>query len=140
MLTYGTKYKEVVFGIAFGLGASLIDAAMHASMGGGEFLTELFHPSLVMAAYRLLFLALGVSLGVLLWLRNRTERAFRDLSASCAELRKSVEGPSLLLHTNLQLFLMQHADGLSDDATQLIQSAYENSAAVRRALTVPSRC
>jgi hypothetical protein len=140
MLRYGTKYKEVVFGVVFGLGASLIDAGMHASMAGSDFLTEFFHPSLVMATYRFLFLVLGVSLGGLLWLRNQTERAFRDLSASCAALRSNIEGPSVLLHTSLQQFLMQHTDGLADDATSLIRTAYENSNAVRRALTAISPC
>ncbi len=135
MLRYGTKYKEILFGTLFGVGASLIDVKMHASMGDSGFVTELIHPTLMMAAYRVLFLAFGVTLGLLLWLRNRRERAFRELSSSFDALRRNLAGPSLLVHTNLQVLLMQHSGVLSEDALAAIQMAYENSANVQRVLT-----
>jgi hypothetical protein len=87
MSRHGTKYKEIVFGVLFGIGASLIDVAMHATMGGGDWLSELFHPTFVMAAYRILFLLFGIGLGVVLWQRNRSERDFRQLSAAFDALR-----------------------------------------------------
>lgn len=116
MLRYGPKYKEILFGTLFGVGASLIDVKMHAGMADSDFLTELIHPTLMMATYRVLFLAFGITLGLLLWLRNQRERAFRDLSSSFDTLRKNLAGPSLLVHTNLQVLLMQHTVGLSEDA------------------------
>ncbi len=135
MLRYGTKYKEVIFGALFGVGASLIDVAMHATMRSGDFLTELIHPTPVMAVYRILFLAFGVGLGVVLWLRNRSERDFRQMSASFDALRKNITAPSMLVHANLQVLLMQHEGRIPDDALAVIRSAYENSSVVQRELT-----
>ncbi len=135
MLRYGTKYKEVIFGVSFGIGASLIDAAMHATMGDRGFLTELLHPTPVMAAYRVLFLAFGAGLGVLLWLKNRRERDFRELSSSFEALRKNLIAPSMLVHVNLQTLLMQHGASLSDEALTVVRTAYESSTAVQRVLT-----
>lgn len=135
MLRYGTKYKEILFGTLFGVAASLIDVKMHAGMADSDFLTEFIHPTPMMAAYRVLFLAFGVTLGLLLWLRNRRERAFRDLSSSFNALRRNLAGSSLLVHTNLQVLLMQHSGSLSKDALAAIQIAYENSADVQRVLT-----
>ncbi|MDT8069523.1 MAG: hypothetical protein ROO76_15270 [Terriglobia bacterium] len=134
MLRRGTKYKEVIFGVLFGVGASLIDVAMHTTMRGGDWLAELLHPTLVMAAYRTLFLVFGVGLGILLWQRNRTERDFRRLSAAFDALRRELTAPSMLVHTNLQLLLTRHQDQLSPDATAVIRAAYENSTVIQRVL------
>ncbi len=135
MLRYGTKYKEIIFGTLFGVGASLIDVAMHATMRSGDFLTELIHPTPVMAAYRFLFLAFGVGLGVLLWLRNRSERGFRQMSASFDALRKNITGPAMLVHADLRFLLMLHEGRIPDDALAVIRAAYENSTVVQRILT-----
>ena len=135
MIRYGTKYKEVIFGVLFGVGASLIDAAMHATMGNGDILSELIHPTLVMAAYRTLFLAFGVGLGVALWLRNRSERAFRQVSASFDAMRRDVTAPAMLIHANLQVLLMQYEGRISDDAMAMIRETYEYSGAIHRVLT-----
>jgi hypothetical protein len=135
MLRFGGKYKEVIFGTLFGVGASLIDAAMHASMADSNFFTELVHPTLVMAAYRILFLAFGVGLGMLLWLKNRRERVFRELSLSFEALRRNITAPSMLVHVNLQTLLMQYGGSVSNDALAVIRIAYENSAAIQRVLT-----
>lgn len=135
MSRHGTKYKEIVFGALFGIGASLIDVAMHATMGGGEWLSELLHPTLVMAAYRILFLLLGIGLGVVLWQRNRSERDFRQLSASFDAFRRNITAPSMLVHTNLQLLLTRHEDRLSEDALTVVRAAYDNSTVLQRVLT-----
>lgn len=135
MLRYGTKYKEIIFGVLFGVGASLIDVAMHATMRSSDFLTELIHPTHVMAAYRFLFLAFGVLLGVLLWLKNRSERDFRKLFASFDALRKNVAGPAMLVHADLQAFLLLQGDRIPADALAMIRGAYENSTVVQRMLT-----
>lgn len=135
MLRFGAKYKEVIFGTLFGVGASLIDTAMHVTMADSDFFTELIHPTLVMAAYRVLFLALGVGIGVLLWLKNRRERDFRELSSSFEALRRNIAAPSMLVHVNLQTLLMQYGASLSDEALTVIRTAYESSTAVQRVLT-----
>jgi hypothetical protein len=135
MLQYGTKYKEVIFGVSFGIGASLIDVAMHASMADSDLFSELVHPTLVMAAYRILFLTFGVGLGWLLWLKNRRERAFRELSLSFEALRRNLLAPSMLAHVNLETLLMQYGAGLSDDALAVVRTAFEKSSIVQRILT-----
>lgn len=138
MLRFGTKYKEVIFGALFGVGASLIDAAMHVTMMDSDFLSELIHPTAVMTAYRILFFVSGVGLGVLLWLKNRSERDFRQLSASFEAFRKNVTAPAMLLHADLQVVLMQHGSHLQGDALAVIRAAYENSNVVQRVLSDPS--
>lgn len=129
-----STYKEIVFGALFGLGASLIDVAMHVSMEGGDWFAELTRPSPVMAFYRVLFLVLGVSLGTLLWQRNRTERDFRKLKELLVTLRRNIAAPSLLVHTNLQLLLTGFEGQFSQEASRLISTAYESSREVQRAL------
>lgn len=108
---------------------------MHGIMAGSDFFTELIQPTLVMAAYRILFLAFGVGLGVLLWLKNRRERVFRELSLSFEALRRNLIAPSMLVHVNLQTLLMQYGSSLSNDALALVRTTYEKSAVVQRVLT-----
>ena len=138
MLRFGTKYKEVIFGALFGVGASLIDVAMHVTMRGSDFLSELIHPTAVMAAYRILFLVSGIGLGILLWLKNRSERDFRQLSASFDAFRRNVTAPATLVHADLQVLLVEHGNRVPDDALAVIREAYESSNAVQRALTTSS--
>lgn len=140
MLRFGMRYKEVIFGAVFGVGGALIDAAMHDTMGNRSLLAELFHPTPVMAAYRILFLVLGIGLGVLLWLRNRTERDFRKLSASFDALRRDITAPSMLVHTNLQVLLMKDELGLSKNGVTLVRTAYESSIVIQHILNdMPGR-
>ena len=138
MLRFGAKYKEVIFGALFGVGASLIDVEMHVTMRDSDFLSELIHPTAVMAAYRILFLVSGVGLGVLLWLKNRSERDFRQLSASFDAFRRNVTGPAMLVHADLQVLLVEHGNRVPDDALAVIREAYESSNAVQRVLTASS--
>ena len=73
------RYKEVFYGLLFGLGASVIDVFMHASMEQQGFWMELIHPQPIMVAYRVFFIAFGLALGWLLWRKNKVERAFRSV-------------------------------------------------------------
>ena len=81
---------KVVFGALFVVGASLSDVAIHVTMKDSYFLSELIRPTAVMPAYRILFFVSGIGLGVLLWLKNRSERAFRQLSVSFDAFRRNV--------------------------------------------------
>ena len=63
------KYKEVVFGIGFGIAAMIIDTGMDAKVEGNSLADELTaHPGMML--YRLGFVLLGLAFGWLLW-RNR---------------------------------------------------------------------
>ncbi len=56
------KYKEIFFGLTFGIFAVLIDTAVDAKEGGYSFSTELtLRPGMML--YRALFILLGFSLG-----------------------------------------------------------------------------
>lgn len=57
------RYKEVFYGLLFGVGASEIDVSMHASMEQQGFFTELVRPNPAMVAYRVCFIAFGLALG-----------------------------------------------------------------------------
>lgn len=77
------RYKEIFYGLLFGLGASVIDVSMHASMEQQGSWTELFRPQPAMAAYRGSFIAFGLVLGWLLWRKNKVERDSRRPARNC---------------------------------------------------------
>jgi len=63
------EYKEIFFGIAFGIGAFVIDTAMDAAAEGTSYFGELSaHPTMIL--YRAVFILLGLALGWLLWQMN----------------------------------------------------------------------
>jgi hypothetical protein len=128
------NYKEIGFGVLFGLGASLIDISMHSSMENRPWIDEFIHPSLLMLLYRFMFLLLGITLGVLLWQRNRVERDSRRYAALLGDLRRDLAGPSMILHTNLQLMLTRHQAELTPPLRQIVELSYENSKVVQRVL------
>jgi|SRR5205809_7369794 len=75
-----SRYREVFFGLLIGLAAGVIDVIMHARMQDRSFAEELMQPHIEMLFYRILFLALGVALGLLLWKKNQRERESRHLA------------------------------------------------------------
>jgi len=50
------RYKEIFYGLSFGLGAGVIDAAMHAQMEHGSFGQSWSGRQPAMVFYRVLFL------------------------------------------------------------------------------------
>jgi len=119
-------YKEIFFGIAFGVGAFLIDTAMDAAAGGNSFFGELgAHPSMIL--YRAVFILLGLAFGWLLWQKNRREREFRRLREALHNLQQECGTQTLLLRSTLQTLLTRDELRLSDDARQLVQNAYQMS-------------
>lgn len=134
MTGQSSNYKEVLFGAAFGVGASLIDVAMHSTMAHRDFMQELVHPEPSMALYRALFIILGTGLGLLLWQRNRRERDYRRLLRVLVELRSGVAAPSMLIHTNLQLLLTRHTEAVPEDVAGILRSSYDQSVFLQRIL------
>ena len=121
------RYKEIVYGLLFGLGASVIDVFMHASMAQQGFWVELIRPQPVMVAYRVLFIAFGLALGWLLWRKNKVERDFRSLAETLEQLRRGVRQPALLIHAKLQLLLTRSDFHLPPEAEEMVRYAYERS-------------
>ena len=121
------RYKEIFYGLLFGLGASVIDVFMHASMERQGFWTELFRPQPAMAAYRGSFIVLGLVLGWLLWRKNKVERDFRSLLETVEQFRRGINAPALLIHTKLQLLLTRGDFHLPPEAEEMVRFAYERS-------------
>jgi hypothetical protein len=121
------RYKEIFYGLLFGLSASVIDVSMHASMEEQGFWTELVRPQLAMAAYRGSFIVFGLALGWLLWRKNEVERDFRRLLGTVEKFRCGISGPALLIHTKLQLLLTREDFRLPPEAEEMVRFAYERS-------------
>ncbi len=125
------KYKEVYFGLAFGIGAFLIDTAMDASAAGNSLLNEIAeHPG--MLAYRAIFILLGLGLGWALWQRNRRERQFRQIAETLRQVQQECGNQGLLLHSTLQILLTRSDLHLSEEASRLVQEAYQRSQEFQR--------
>ena len=121
------RYKELFYGLLFGLGASVIDVSMHASMEQRGFWTELFRPQAAMAAYRGAFILFGLALGWLLWRKNRVERDFRRLLETAEQFQRGISTPAILIHTRLQILLTRGDLHLPPEAEEMIRYAYERS-------------
>lgn len=121
------RYKEIFYGLLFGLGASVIDVSMHASIEDQGFWTELLRPHLAMVAYRASFIAFGLALGWLLWRKNKVERDFRSVLASFEQFRRGISTPALLIHTKLQVLLTRGDLHLPPEAEEMVRYAYERS-------------
>lgn len=120
------KYKEILVGLLFGVVAVVIDLAMDAAAEGNSLMDELAeHP--VMMFYRLIFVLLGLLLGWLLWRGNRAERESRQLRETLQRVRQQCGAQGLLIGASLQKLLTHSGLGLSGEAQQLLQEAYQRS-------------
>ena len=121
------RYKEIFYGLLFGIGASLIDVSMHASMEHQGFWTALVRPDLAMGAYRVAFVVFGLALGWLLWRKNKAERDFRNLAATLERIQQGVRQPARLIHAKMQVLLTRNDLQLPPDAVEMVRYAYETS-------------
>ena len=121
------RYKEIFYGLLFGLGASVIDVFMHASMEQQGFWTELLRPQPAMAAYRGSFIFFGLALGWLLWRKNKVERDFRSLLETVEQFRRGISAPAILIHSKLQLLLTRGDLHLPPEAEEMVRFAYQRS-------------
>ena len=122
-----SRYREVVFGVVIGLVASVIDVIMHARMQGRTFVEELMHPEIEMFFYRLLFLAFGFALGLILWKKNQHERETRHLAEALDKLGREITGPAMIIHTQTQLLLTRTHPALPAEAEAAVRAIYEQS-------------
>ena len=125
------RYKEIFFGLAFGVGAALIDTGMDAAANGNSLLDEVSeHPGMLL--YRAAFIALGLALGWLLWQRNRRERDFRHLTETLRRIQQDWGTQAILLRSTLQTMLTRDDLHLSEGASQLVHQAYLRSQELQR--------
>lgn len=119
-------YKEIAYGVVFGMGAGIMDTAMDAHMEGQSFWTELvLRPTMLL--YRALFIVFGLILGWLLWEKNKRERDFRHLSETLKRFHEQYGRSAVLMHAKLQVILTKEDLHLSREAEELIQFVYQRS-------------
>ena len=120
-----SNYKEIFYGIAFGLGAAALDTAIDASTAERGFFAEIgAHPAMIL--YRGLFVLYGFLLGWLLWTNNKRERELRQLIENVRRFHQEYEAQAVVLHTNLQLLLTKNLQ-LPPDVDALVRATYEKS-------------
>jgi hypothetical protein len=125
------KYKEIIFGIGFGIAAMIIDATLDAKVDGNNLVHEAAaHPAMMF--YRLGFVLLGLAFGWLLWKNRTREREFRLLKETLQNLLQQCEAKTLLLRADLQLLLTRNDFQLHDEARQLVRDAYQRAQELQR--------
>ena len=120
------KYKEIFYGIVFGLGAAIIDTVMDGRMEGHSFWDELVQHR-PMLFYRAVFLLFGLVLGWLLWQKNKRERDFRRLAEALKRFHQEYGRDALLMHAKLQVLLTRPELHLSPEAEELVRFVYQRS-------------
>jgi|HubBroStandDraft_6_1064221.scaffolds.fasta_scaffold01145_3 hypothetical protein len=120
------KYKEIIFGLAFGIGAVILDTAMDAIADGNSLADEVAEQPGMMV-YRAVFIVFGLALGWVLWQRNRRERAYRQMAETLRKMQEELAKQTLLLRATLQNLLIRDDLHLSGAASQLMQEAYQEA-------------
>ena len=125
------KYKEIIFGIGFGIAALLIDTVLDGQAEGASFGQEVTgHPG--MMVYRLGFVVLGLAFGWLLWRNNKREREVRLLTGTLQTFQQQFVAQCLLLRSILQILLTRTDLHLPDEAQQMLSNAYQKSQELQR--------
>jgi hypothetical protein len=120
-----TSYKEIFYGIAFGLGAAALDTLIDARQAEESFFTGITsHPGMLL--YRMLFVVYGLLLGWLLWKNNQRERDLRSAMEQLRKFHREYEAQGIVLHANLQMLLTKDLH-LPAEAEALLRNAYEKS-------------
>src|SRR5438445_12340073 len=84
-----------------------------------------------MLLYRILFLAFGVALGLLLWKKNQRERESRHLAEALDKLGREITAPAIIIHTQAQLLLTREHPALPPEAEPAVRTIYEQSTQLR---------
>lgn len=121
------KFREILYGVLFGLGAALIDVAMHARMYGRGAMETIIHPSPEMAFYRILYLIFGVVLGWVFWRSSQKELRFRCLLERFASLTKDFDRHAVIVYANAQMLIMRESAQLSQDAALNVKLIYSEA-------------
>ena len=120
-----SSYKEIVYGLAFGLGAAALDTTLDARAANEGFWAQIGeHPAMML--YRALFILFGLLVGGLLWRNNQRERQVRQLMEDLRRFHQEYEAEAVVLHTNLQVLLTKNLK-IPPDAEGLLRDTYEKS-------------
>lgn len=116
-------YKEIFYGLIFGLGAAFIDTFVDARMEHKAF----WDFGLGMVLYRGLFILFGFILGWLLWRNNQSEREFRSVIAAIQKLQHDFGAPTVIIHAQTQLLLAKSGNPLPPEIEAIVRSIHEQS-------------
>jgi hypothetical protein len=116
-------YKEIIYGLIFGLGAACIDTFVDATTEHKAF----WDFGLGMLLYRALFVLFGFILGWLLWRNNQSEREFRSLTAAIQKLQRDIGPPAVIIHAQTQLLLTKPGTPLPPEMEAIVRSIHEQS-------------
>lgn len=120
-----SNYKEILYGVVFGLAAAVLDTALDARGEGQSFTGEVGgHPAMML--YRILFVLLGFFIGWLLWRNNLREREFRAFVDRIRHFCQEYEAQAIVLHTDLQVLLTKNLK-LTPEEETLLRTTYEKS-------------
>ena len=117
------RYKEIFYGLIFGLGAACIDTLVDASTQQRSF----WDFGLGMLLYRTVFVLFGVLLGWLLWRNNQSERESRSLIETVQKLQANIGPPTVIIHAQTQLLLTKSGVALSPETEGIVRSIHEQS-------------
>lgn len=117
------RYKEIIYGLIFGLGAAGIDTFVDAASEHKAF----WDFGAAMLLYRALFVLYGFILGWLLWRNNRSEREFRSLAATMQKLQHDIGPLTVIIHAQTQLLLTKPGTPLPQDIEAIVRSIHEQS-------------
>ena len=116
-------YKEILYGLIFGLGAAFIDTFVDA----GTQHTAFWNFGLGMFLYRGLFVIYGFILGWLLWHNNQSERESRSLIAAMEKLQSDIGPVTVIIHAQTQLLLTRSGTPLPPETEVVVRSIHEES-------------
>ena len=116
-------YKEIIYGLIFGLGAAAIDTFVDAITQN----TSFWDFGLGMLLYRALFVLFGLILGWLLWRANQSERESRSLALALQQLQHDIGPPAVMIHSQTQLLLTKPDAPLSPKIEAIVRSIHEQS-------------
>lgn len=131
-----SRYKEVWYGLAFGIGAVLIDIVMHSRMQGHDVSEELMSLAADMLIYRIAFLAFGGTVGWMLWRHNRREREFRKMQERLEQLAHQASATVTLTYAKLQVVLTRPDTSCSPEAMAALHSMREELQRLRSVVEV----
>src|SRR5262249_27574734 len=116
-------YKEIFYGLIFGLGAACIDTFVDASTEHKAF----WDFGAGMLLYRGLFILFGFLLGWLLWRTNQSERESRSLIAGMQKLQSEIGPPTVIIHAQTQLLLTKPGAPLPPELEVIVRSIHDQS-------------
>jgi hypothetical protein len=117
------QYKEIIYGLIFGVGAAFIDTFVDATTENKAF----WDFGVGMLFYRALFVLYGLILGWLLWRANQRERESRSLAAALEQLQHDIGPPAVIIHSQTQLLLTKSDPPLPPQVEAIVRSIHEQS-------------